>query len=101
MTRGWLLLLVLCSGIAAAQPARAELGCDQLVAGAQAAIALRDQGASLRAVLAELDKGAAGRFSPEDLAMLRRAAQLAYTGEISVYELSETCQASRGGNPRR
>ena len=38
-------------------PAAAQLGCEQLVASAQAGIALRDQGATLKQVLAETEKG--------------------------------------------
>lgn len=95
-------LVVALSGIVLAQPAHAELNCEQLVASAQAAIAMRDQGASLRTVLAEADKPEVReRFRPDELVTLRRAIQLAYTGEISVHELSETCLESQGGGRRR
>lgn len=90
------LLLALCT-----QPLHAELTCDQLVAGAQAGITLRDRGASLSQVLAETEKGdLRDRFKPEELAMMRRAVQLTFTGEISLHELAETCAASKGAGKR-
>jgi hypothetical protein len=82
----------------AAGPAAAQMSCEQLVASAQAGIALRDRGASLRQVLAEIEKSELReRFKPEELALMRRALQLTYTGEVSVYELAETCAAEKGG----
>lgn len=84
-----------------AMPAAAQLSCEQLVASAQAGIALRDRGASLRQVLDETEKSELReRFKPEELALMRRALQLTYTGEVSVYELAETCAAEKG-NPRQ
>ncbi|MCE2999059.1 MAG: hypothetical protein ACK5ZW_15385 [Betaproteobacteria bacterium] len=41
------------------------------------------------------------RLSLEDHALLRRAVQMSYTSEISLHELAETCNASRGVKPRR
>jgi len=82
-------------------PAAAQLSCEQLVATAQAGIKLRDQGASLRQVLAETEKsGLRERFNPEELALIRRALQLAFTGEMSLYELAESCAAGRDGSRR-
>lgn len=93
-------LAALC--IALAAPVRAELSCEQLVASAQAGIALRDRGASLGQVLAETEKGELReRFKPEELALIRRAVQLTFTGEVSVYELADSCAASRGEAARR
>ncbi|MBX3666702.1 MAG: hypothetical protein KF834_13535 [Burkholderiales bacterium] len=82
-------------------PAAAQLSCEQLVASAQAGIKLRDQGASLGQVLAETGKGELReRFSPEELALIRRALQLTFTGEVSLHELAETCAAGQGGARR-
>jgi hypothetical protein len=78
------------------------LGCEQMVAAAQAGISQRDRGASLSRVLAELDRPELReRLSVEDHALLRRAVQMSYTSEISIHELAETCNASRGVKPRR
>ncbi|MDP1536394.1 MAG: hypothetical protein Q8L95_04350 [Burkholderiales bacterium] len=85
----------------AAVSARAELTCDQLVASAQTGIALRDRGASLGQVLAETEKDELReRFKPDELAMIRRAVRLTFTSEVSIYELAESCAASRGGSRR-
>ncbi|MBM3367263.1 MAG: hypothetical protein FJY43_03135 [Betaproteobacteria bacterium] len=73
-----------------------------MVAAAQAGIRQRDQGASLSRVLAELERPELReRLSLEDHALLRRAVQMSYTSEISLHELAETCNASRGVKPRR
>lgn len=96
------LLAVFAVNAVLALPARAELGCEQLVASAQTGITLRDGGATLKQVLAETDTPAMReRFRPDELAMIRRAIQLTFTGEMSVYELAESCAANKGGGPRR
>lgn len=88
--------------VALAAPAYAELSCDQLVASAQAGIALRDRGASLGEVLAETEKGGMReRFTPDELALIRRAIQLTFTGEVSVHELAGNCVDSKGSGVRR
>lgn len=84
-----------------AWPAHAEMSCEQLVAGAQAGIDLRDRGVSLTQVLAETEKGdLRNRFTAEELARMRRAVQLTFTGEISLHELAETCAAGQGRSRR-
>ena len=93
--------LLLAVGVFAVSPAQAELSCDQIVASAQAAIALRDQGATLSRVLAETEKPEMReRFAPNELAMIRQAIRLTFTGEVSVYEVADTCAESRGGKKR-
>ena len=93
--------LLLAVGVFAVFPARAELSCDQIVASAQAAISLRDQGATLSRVLAETEKPEMReRFAPNELAMIRQAIRLTFTGEVSVYEVADTCAESRGGKKR-
>lgn len=89
--------LLLVAGVFAAMSAHAELSCDQIVASAQAGIALRDQGAPLSRVMAETEKPEMReRFSPEELGMIRQAIRLTFTGEVSIYELADTCAESRG-----
>lgn len=81
--------------------AQAALTCDQIVAIAQAGLEMRDRGASLNQVMAETEKGdLRERFKPDELAMIRRAVRLTFTSEISIYELADTCAASKGGNRR-
>ncbi len=92
---------VFCVLLGADMSAHAELSCDQLVASAQAGIALRDRGATLGQVLAETEKGdLRERFKPEELALIRRAVRLTFTGEISIYELADSCADSKGGGSR-
>ena len=99
MTRLWMVLPgLLLGGAASAQTA---LTCDQIVAGAQAGIEMRDRGVSLSQVLAETEKGdLRDRFKPDELAIMRRAVRLTFTGEISIHELAESCAASKGGGSR-
>lgn len=93
--------LLFAAGITVIFPAHAELTCEQIVASAQTAVTLRDQGMTLSRVLAETESTAMReRFRPDELAMLRRAIRLSYTGEVSVYELSDSCAESRGGKKR-
>lgn len=96
LPRAVFLLLCLLPPVAVAQ-----LSCEQLVATAQAGIKLRDHGASLGQVLAETEKsGLRERFRPDELALIRRALQLTFTGEVSLHELAETCAAGQGGTRR-
>lgn len=88
--------------LGAAATAHAELSCDQLVASAQAGIAMRDRGASLNQVLAETEKGdLRERFKPDELAIIRRAVRLTFTGEVSIYELVDSCADGKGSGTRR
>lgn len=99
--RAW----VVVAGVAAAlpvpaQPVPAQLNCEQIVASAQTAIRLRDQGMSLNQVLSETEKAEMRqRFRPDELGVIRQAVRLAYTGEISVYELADAC--AEGGSGKR
>ncbi|MBX3661059.1 MAG: hypothetical protein KF804_01280 [Burkholderiales bacterium] len=88
---------LLLTGLLPALPLAAQLSCEQLVASAQAGLKLRDSGASLRQVLAEIDgSGLRERFGADELALIRRAVQLTYTGEVSVRELADSCEDGRG-----
>ena len=72
--------------------AHAEVTCDQLVASAKVGMAMRDQGATLKQVLAETEKGELrNRLQPDDLGLIRQALRLTYTGEVSLHELAESC----------
>jgi len=93
--------LLFALALSVAMPAQAQLSCEQIVASAQTAITLRDQGMTLSRVLAETEKPEMReRFRPDELGMLRQAIRLTYTGEVSVYELAGTCAESRGGKKR-
>jgi hypothetical protein len=93
--------LLFAFALSLAMPAQAQLSCEQIVASAQTAITLRDQGMTLSRVLAETEKPEMReRFRPDELGMIRQAIRLTYTGEVSVYELADTCAESRGGKKR-
>lgn len=88
--------------LAGAALAQTAMTCDQLVAGAQAGLEMRDRGASLNQVMAETEKSdLRERFRPDELALMRRAVRMVFTSEISIHELAETCAASKGGATRR
>lgn len=88
--------------LAGAALAQTTMTCDQLVAGAQAGLEMRDRGASLNQVMAETEKSdLRERFRPDELALMRRAVRMVFTSEISIHELAETCAASKGGATRR
>jgi hypothetical protein len=87
---------LLLSGAVYAQ--QTALTCDQIVASAQAGLEMRDRGASLNQVMAEIEKGdLRARFKPDELALIRRAVRLTFTSEISIHELADTCAESKGG----
>lgn len=93
--------LLFALALSVAMPAQAQLSCEQIVASAQTAITLRDQGMTLSRVLAETEKPEMReRFRPDELGMIRQAIRLTYTGEVSVYELADTCAESRGVKKR-
>jgi len=93
---------MLLAGLLLAAPVSAELTCEQLVASAEAGIALRDQGATLKYVLAQTEKPEMrDRLKPDELATLRRVIRLTYTGEVSVYELAGSCAPPGSDGPRR
>lgn len=95
-------VIVLILGLAMTVAARAELSCDQLVASAEAGIAMRDQGATLKHVLSQTENAEMrARLKPEELATLRRVIRLTYTGEVSIYELAGSCAESKDGASRR
>ncbi len=101
MRRGVLRVVILLLGLLPALPVAAQLSCEQLVASAQAGLKLRDRGASLGQVLVEIDNsGLRERFRPDELALIRRAVQLTYTGEVSVHELAESCDDGKGRSRR-
>lgn len=88
--------------LSASVSAQTALSCEQIVAAAQAGIEMRDRGVSLSQVLVETEKGdLRERFKPDELAMMRRAVRLTFTGEVSIHELAESCAESKSGGGRR
>lgn len=78
--------------------ARAALDCDQLVAAAQAAVSLRDQGMSLTAVLNDIERGELrNKLDAQELNLVRQIVRVSFTSEASVYDIYESCNAGQFG----
>jgi hypothetical protein len=81
-----LMLSVLCGS------ASAKLACEQIVAIAQTTVGMRNQGMALNALLADLEKGdMKTKFTAAELDVIQRTIRLAYTGEVSPFEISQSC----------
>ena len=82
-------------------PARAALECDQLVAVAQTTVKLRDGGASLNAVMREIESGdLRQKLDAQELNLLRQIVRISFTSEASVAEIFESCKAGEFGLPK-
>ena len=77
----------LCGGAAAG------LGCEQLVVIAQATVTLRNQGVALNTLLADAEREQMkAQFSAAELDLIRRVIARTYTGEVSPFEISQSCK---------
>ena len=84
-------LVVLASLTASA--ARAAVTCEQMFAIAESTIQLRDQGASLQQVLAELkSKEVADKLSAEEVQVLRKTVSAVYLGNATAAEVALACK---------
>ena len=82
--------------------ARAAIECVNLVNAAQAAVDLRDKGVSLSAVMAETERAEMKeKFNAQELNMLRQVMRFSYTGEYSIRDIHEACEAGELGIPRK
>jgi len=82
-----LVLFVACA------PVRAELTCEQVGAIAKSTIQLRDQGASLARLLADVERGdMKDRLSARELNTVKDVIRYAFDGTLSPAELVEACQ---------
>ncbi len=82
-------------------PAHAELTCDQLGAVAQTTISMRDQGASLNAMLAEFERGELKqKLEAQELNVVRQLVRGVYLGDFSPGEIAESCKAGTLGLPK-
>ena len=74
------------------------LDCDQLLAVSQTSIALRDQGNTLSAVLAEIERGEfSQKLDARELNLLRQIVRTSYTSEYSPREIFESCKQGSFG----
>jgi len=79
----------------------AALECDQLVAVAQTTLKLRDEGATLSAVMSEIERGdVRQKLDAQELNLLRQIVRMSFTSEVSVKEIFEACKAGELGLPK-
>jgi hypothetical protein len=77
----------------AAAPAQAQLDCEQLGVVAEATVVLRNQGASLHALLADAGTGEMrDRFSAEELRIIRGVIEASFERVLSPIEILQACR---------
>lgn len=83
------LIFLLLSGAAA----RAEMTCEQYGAIAQETIRLRDQGASLSRLLADIDRGEMRqRLTAHELNVVKDVVRHSFSGALSPADVVEACR---------
>lgn len=83
-----------------ARTAEPGLSCEQIYAAAQATVVARDRGDSLKSVLRDLVDAGAGKLTPVDLEILRRAVTAVFLGQSSPEEVGAECVTARGRTRR-
>ena len=87
--------------IVAGAPAWAALECEQLVAVAQTAVKLRDEGSSLNAVMNDIERGEIRQqLDSQEFNVLRQIVRMSFTSEASVAEILDACKAGELGLPK-
>lgn len=82
--------------------AGAELTCNQLVAISQKTVNLRNDGASLSSVLADLEGPEfKERFTPVELDFIRLLIRESFMGAYSPFDVQEACEGGRLSIPVR
>ena len=82
--------------LVASTGAGAQVTCDQLVAISQKAVNLRNDGASLPSVLADLERPEMKeRFTPTELDFIRLLIQESFMGAYSPHDVLEACEDGR------
>jgi hypothetical protein len=77
---------------AACAAARAELTCEQYGALAQQVILQRDQGASLKRLLADVERGEWKQLPPPEIAVVKDVIRHVFNGSLSPPEVVEACK---------
>ena len=92
-----IVIALLCSTAAAA-----EVSCDQLVAISQKTVDLRNSGAPLSAILADMERPEMKqRFTPTELDFIRLLVQESFMGAYSPFDVKEACEDGRLAIPVR
>jgi hypothetical protein len=87
--------------LVASVPVHAALECEQLVSAAQTTVKLRDGGASLSAVMNDIERsGLQQKLDVQEINLLRQIVRMSYTSEASVYEVFEACKSGELGLPK-
>ncbi len=82
-----LFLLLVCAA------ARAEMTCEQYGAIAQETVRLRDQGASLSRLLADIERGEMKqRLTVRELGVVKDVIRASFNGMLSPAEVIESCK---------
>ena len=86
-TLTFIVLLLCCAG------ARAEMTCEQYGAIAQETVRLRDQGASLSRLLADIERGEMKkRLTEYEFGVLKDVIRASFSGTLSPGEVVEACK---------
>ncbi len=81
--------------------ANAALNCNQLLAVSQMTIALRDEGSSLTAVLAQVEASdIQQQLDAQEVNLLRQVVRISFTSEYSPREILEACKDGSLGIPK-
>ena len=81
--------------------AEAALTCQQVVAVAQTTLTLRDQGLSLSAVLADVERSDIREaLNAQEINLLRQIVRVSFTSEYSPREIMDACNAGNLGLSR-
>ena len=82
--------------------AGAEVSCDQLVAISQKTVDLRNGGATLSSILADMERPEMKqRFTPTELDFIRLLIQESFMGAYSPFDVKEACEGGRLAIPVR
>jgi hypothetical protein len=100
MTFRLLLLVIVFKGIIS-QAHGATLNCEHLIAVSQTTITLRDEGNSLSAVLAEVERSdLRQKLDAQEVNLLRQVVRISFTSEFSPREILEACKNGSLGIPK-
>lgn len=81
--------------------AEAALSCEQLVAVSQTSLNLRDQGNSLSAVVAEVERAEVrATLNAQEINLLRQIVRVSFTSEFTPREVHEACVSGSLGVPK-
>lgn len=81
--------------------AQAELTCEQLGAVAQTTVELRNQGNTLNALLAEARRDGQGKYTEQEMTLIRNLIRHSYDSTVTPAEVLEACKQDTKPAPPR